>query len=385
MSTLKAIFCMKARENDLETAQNAAQVGLELALTFYRGIRFPNKLVSSIVEIVVYSMTRQDLQQRAEELLELISKTTGREGLRRIFEVELISSSKLYQVFLNWLDQQQGPVSVSTSEQARPQVSPSHKKGEIYVEDNNETNTLQDDSFSESPSPKDHQVVPKSHSPKAGVRHSFDQALEEAGHHDLNQFSQILTTTEGDLDHPNFGTQRESANKTASIERSDINETIPTLAQFKQNLNGQYYFNGQPGTENIEPNKKTELQEKRPTRTVLGERNMEEYQQLPPREVVVGHQMTVNREDKENIQMNHREDKLRQSSGSLNNKSAREDSAEKWKGKYIQEKQRLQQTIDMLEKANNSYLNQVTEKTDLVTRLNEQRQLSENLLNKFNE
>ena len=383
MQTLKAIFCVKVRENDVETAHNAAQVGLELVLNYYRESRFPNKLVSSIVEIVVYSLTKHDLKPKAEELLELITKTTGREGLRRIFEIELINSSKLYQVFLHWLDQQQPSNSVSL--QSKPKTPSPQKKDEIYVEDNQtETHTLHDDSFSQSITPpKRQEDMPKRQSPIGELRHSFDQALEEAGQHDTDQLSQILTT-EGDLDHPNFGVRKEN-DVNLPAEKHDVNETIPTLAQFKQSLRGHYGAADPNEFYPKESNKKTDLQERRPTRTVLGERNFEERQNFPPRELVVGYQGTVNQENKENFEGADPMTKIQQNNSFVVNKQARDDSAEKWKGKYIQEKQRLQQTIELLEKANSSYFGQVTEKTDIVTKLNEQRQISENLMNKFNE
>ena len=383
MQTLKAIFCVKARENDLETAHNAALVGLELVLNYYRETRFPNKLVSSIVEIVVYSLTKQDLKPRAEELLELITKTTGREGLRRIFEIELINSSKLYQVFLQWLDLQQP--SNSFSLQSKAKTPSPQKKDEIYVEDNQtETLTVHDDSLSQSITPpKRQEDMPKRQSPIREFRHSFDQALEEAGQNDMNQLSQILTT-EGDLDHPNFGVRKEN-DVNAPTEKHDINETIPTLAQFKQSLRCHYGSADLNEINSKESQKKVDFQERRPTRTVLGERNLEESQNFPPRELVVGYQATVNQENKENFGGANPMDKIHQNHTFIKIKPAREDSAEKWKGKYIQEKQRLQQTIELLEKANSSYFGQVTEKTDIVARLNEQRHISENLMNKFNE
>jgi len=64
------------------------------------------------------------------------------------------------------------------------------------------------------------------------------------------------------------------------------------------------------------------------------------------------------------------------------NRGGRQDSAEKWRGKYLQEKERLQQTIEMLEKTNQGYFSQVMEKTDLVENLNKHRQANEALMEK---
>ena len=62
-----------------------------------------------------------------------------------------------------------------------------------------------------------------------------------------------------------------------------------------------------------------------------------------------------------------------------------QESDDKWRNKYLEEKERLQQTIELLEKANNGYLSQVTEKVDLVSKLENQRKINEQLFEKFNE
>ncbi len=77
--TLKAYFSNKSRENDNQTIYNIAQVGLELSLRFFKNVKFPHKLVSNLVEIIVYALTEKDLRLHSEEVLELISNSIGRE------------------------------------------------------------------------------------------------------------------------------------------------------------------------------------------------------------------------------------------------------------------------------------------------------------------
>jgi len=426
--TMKAFFCMKSRENDHETVHNITQGCLELALAFYRQTQFPHKLVSAFVEMIVYALTDLDLRPSAEEALELISKSIGRESLRKIFEIELIHSAKMYQIFLYWADQHQsfGNSPISKHEPREP--SPVPRKDEIYVEQN-ETHVLHDDSFNNSFTPQRPTNNNKRNS------HSFDQVLEQAANdQDMNQLSEILMHDEKDgeiIDGPNFGynvrgTDTELSKGTlesrmGTIEKNlqhiDRNlgtiernmgslpsltaferQEIPSLSQFGDSV-GPFVLN-ELGTAQKEP---IHIQREEPPqfqmhppqqnlRQVLGEKRFGEPQTLlqnihtmnpiPQRNLVMpqhNQSEMFNKEDKENFNENLRGREEFQTRG-----NKRDDSAEKWKEKYLQEKTRLQGTIDLLEKANQGYFTQVTEKSDLVGKLNQQRQINEDLLNKFN-
>lgn len=89
---------------------NCAKIGLDLCRDLYSNQEFPKKNVSCIVELIVYCLSEAELKADAEALLIKILKSISREELRKIFELELINSFKLYQVFLYWLDSEELPL-----------------------------------------------------------------------------------------------------------------------------------------------------------------------------------------------------------------------------------------------------------------------------------
>jgi len=380
--TLKAFFSIKSRENDQQTIKNVAHVALELTLNFYKHVKFPHKLVSSLVEIIVFSLTEKELRVLSEEVLELISNSIGREGLKRVFEIELINSGRLYQIFLFWLDQQQS--FGNSPMQQKKETSPIPRKEDIYIEQN-ETHTLIDDSFSQSYTPQRPVTgTQKRQSPTADLRHSFDKALDEADHQDINQLSEILLTEEY-LDEPNFGTNIRGLDTEGSKtgpERQEMRElsNIPSLSQFKQSIRSEFGM-GDLVSDKKEFNKRENLHEKKPSRAILGERNLDDFQKSLER---VEFNERNFKADKENVQDVNRMTGGWNNQGTEVKREKRDDSAEKWKEKFLQEKGRLQQTIELLEKANQGFFNQMSEKSDLVGKLNQQRQMNESLLEKFN-
>ncbi len=235
---------------------------------------------------------------------------------------------------------------------------------------------MHDDSFSQSFTPQRIIEVQKRQSPTADLRHSFDKALDEADHQDINQLSVILNTEEY-LDGPNFGTNVKGLETDASKngqEKPDLG-AVPTLSQFKQSINFEF---GMGGERKDIP--KQEIGQKSFGRPVLGEIIIERPSHSHSRRTESNYEPMA-REEKENVVENSR------GRGRIQNedkKEKREESAEKWKGKFLKEKERLQQTIELLEKANEGYFTQVSEKSGLVNKLNEQRQMNEGLLDKFN-
>ena len=127
---LKEFFSLAMKNTHRVLTYNCARIGLELCREMYSDEEFPKKNISYIVEIIVYGLSEAELKADAEALLVRILKNVPREELRKIFELELINSFKLYQVFLYWLDSEELPMP-SPREEAE-------YRNEILIEDHDE-------------------------------------------------------------------------------------------------------------------------------------------------------------------------------------------------------------------------------------------------------
>jgi len=345
--TLRDFFSVALKNNYRAIVTNCARMAIELVLSAFNSEDLPKKHVSYLVEIIVYGLSEIELKPRAETLLFNILKKISKEDLRRMFELELINSIKLYQVFLYWIDGQEAEAEISAPD------SPLQKKNdEILILD--EQPALDDHSLSRTPE-------------KSELKHSktYEEVFEGTQHKDLKQLALTLMADE----------------KPEDLEIKSKENTDEKMKHagftFKQSTNSEFGFSelgGVLGSANRLNNKLTEHM--KGGRKILGERDNLDLGTFSKLDSSKGSNKENLDDNKENLNFNKPSVSLRYSG---------EDSAEKWKTKYIQEKEKLQATIDLLEKANNGYLAQVTDKTELLNKLENQRKINESLLEKFNE
>ena len=344
LNTLKQLYMNYNKNTDKSFTHFYAKMTLDFISNYLFELDIDIKYLPYLVEMLVYSLSTNDIKKLAESIIQQCMKKVTKEELLKVFELELINSSKLYQIFSNWLETQ-NVFKVTSS------IQKDNNLAEIMIQE--ETSAcMVDDSFSQ---PKQTSTLPTQRNSPATTRinqyqYQYQNIISDELH-DIGSSHTRESYNNGDTG-INLMTEEK-------LDRLDLGSTYEKTAEHKFHLS------------NCTDRELEFLDYKQMQYSPFGIENRNPLL------------MTSNNTNKlPNSNMASEKPVLRTKQAF---KIANlQESDEKWRNKYLGEKERLQQTIELLEKANHGYLSQVTEKVDIVSRLENQRKINEKLIEKFN-
>lgn len=382
-----------------------------------------SRVLSPIAELITSGLASQESYSIANHLLTRALEETPEQELKKTFELELIQSTRLYQVFSEWYDSK-FPTQFDEDNEKRS-IVPSLSRvlspidlntSTIHAHSEPKTDvnaTFRDRSYESPCQPNESRYLPKGEPEPVAVcdlqrtptsvdlRRSFERALSRSSRKkspfSLNEarasyrkaspannisdfqtkFNMLVLENENNKAVLSQNLQSSyNAYQEGSLQFSDT-VTVPfehgemEFAQVKPSLEGEIISNGL-NMRISSPDRKfsTRLAEsnRHVINTVSNSLANQSYNQEKPKQPEE-HQPQVHQTrpipSKSRVQQ--------------------QDSAEKWRDKYIQEKEKIQKTINLLDKTQSDYEQKCNHMNDILLKLEEQRKVNEQLLNKFNE
>lgn len=382
------------------------------------------KLLNPLAEVIVFALSTQETYMLADRLLTRAVQEVPAQDLRRMYELELIHSARLYQVFSDWYDSKFGLE--KDEEQKSIGIPPlsrilspgglteSHLNSTLGVFQRSEQAATFKQMTSIDPTsdvkvslPMTSSQLHKTDTPE-NLRRSLDEFLR-----DSNKKSQIRDSNK--KSHMSYPQQhydfQNFQNETGSPQTLPTHSNFITLGSnqnvlFQENTRVDTQSFSQPKNEDdlvdvpcesgemafaqAKPSLEAELPNSFKAMPIRPENQpqMPVYQNYPaqnqPSQNYPSQQYNPNLLTSSDNFSSNRSIQFQQSQRMQTTHDG-QDSAEKWKTRYLKEKQNLQKTIDILDKTQMDYQQKCSHTNAILSKLEEQRKVNEHLLEKFNE
>ena len=359
------------------------------------------RYLSPLAELIVHSLSVEENYSMANQLLAASLETVSKEELKKIFELELIHSARLYQVFSDWYYQKFPEEEEEEKKQAdsiKDRLSFKQAGDSLSVISPKNTNTMP--TFRETASynvgellnndsrgrMSDEKVAKYTELQKMrhelqntptsiNLRRSFEQAFQSNSKRsdrqepqgETSEFKTSPSVRSIELEaKSNFVTLGAHQAGAILVENQDEPRRYPHLVRGQHDTVDVPLEHEELAFAQLKSSINSEVSHGDPMRGDNGEKVQTQLAPVEQRRFEA---------PKQELVKEARSSRTADSDG----------SAEKWRDRYLSEKQKMQSTIHLLDKTQTDYHQKCSQTDNLLSKLEQQRRINEQLIDKFNE